>query len=223
MSNQADTVAVVEETGHIDPALAVANESDIQEVNESVEVSESQAQEQKVPLSALQKERRKRQEIEQRNKVLEEIHLKQLQAQERPQEQDDRKYEPVTMGEFDQRIRASKTEVLREAEERVWIKQNPEKMEMLQEKLPEFLKQRPNLAAAIDASSNRYEEAWELMDKLTPKQRAALKPMQAQKKDAPLSPNSVPKAAAINQTIEFSNMTDKEFNEWRKAKIVKRK
>lgn len=182
------------------------------------EVVEEIREEQKVPLSALQKERKKRQDLELENRYLKEYAVP---KQERPQENDDLNYEPITKGEMAAQLAKERTETLRMAEERIWIKQNPEKAAVINEKLPEFLKIRPNLATAIDTAINRYEEAWELMDKLTPKQKMALKPTSTVKKEAPNSPSSVPKASNLNQTVDFMSMTDAEFRAWRQSVVKK--
>ena len=179
-----------------------------QEEQEPIETPEPK--EQHVPLSALQKERRKRQEIEQELRSLREQSAK-------PSEPDDSAYEAATkadLGKFQQ-------QTIRAMEERNWIKQNPERADEVNEKLTEFLKQRPNLAAAIEGATNRYEEAWELMDKLTPKQKAALKATPA-RKDAPGSPGSIPKAAAMNQSVDVMTMTDSEFDAYRASKKQRR-
>lgn len=184
---------------------------------DNAEVKEEVQQEQNVPLSALQKERRKRQDAEAELKMYREHQLKQMQPPASAEE-DESQYEPVTKAE----LKKQQVQMMRDVEEKTWIRQNPEKAEVINEKLANFLKRRPNLAAAIEASSNRYEEAWELMDKLSPRQKAVLSSPPATKKDAPNSPSGVPKAAAINQAVEFSDMTDKEFNAWRATKRKRR-
>ena len=84
---------------------------------------------------------------------------------------------------------------------------------------PKFLKQRPHLAAAIDLAPNRYEEAFELMDKLSPKQKQTLREAPPKpKKEAPNAPGSVPKAAALNEAVDYMKMSDAEFNAWRQEK-----
>lgn len=207
--------------------------TDNQEINEPVEipvVDETQNQveqqevieeikeEQKVPLSALQKERKKRQDLELENRYLKEYAVPK--TQEKPVE-DEVNYEPITKGEMDKKLAKERESTLRMAEERIWIKQNPEKAEIINEKLAEFLKIKPNLASAIEAAPNRYEEAWELMDKLSPKQKQALKPSATAKKDAPNSPSSVPKASNLNQTVDFMSMSDAEFRTWRQSVVKK--
>jgi len=210
----------------------------VQEQVQEAPVDETQAldnaeaqEEQKVPLSALQKERRKRQDAEQRGlekdqelRMFREHQLKQMQQPE-TQEEDESQYEPVTKAELKQqeaKFKQQQVQMMRDAEEKTWIRQNQEKAEIVNEKLTNFLKQRPNLAAAIEAAPNRYEEAWELMDKLTPKQKAALSSQAATKKDTPNSPSGVPKAAAMNQAVDVMNMSDSEFAVWRKSKRSRR-
>lgn len=172
---------------------------------------EGRDKEHHVPLSALQKERKKRQEVEL------ELKWHKEQMQQKPAQApvpDDSIYEAATKEDLGK----SQQQVIRAVEERSWIKNNPEKAEEVNSKLTEFLKQRPNLASAIESATNRYEEAWELMDKLTPKQKAALRPSTAAKKDSPGSPGSVPKAAAINQAVDVMCMSDTEFAAYRQAK-----
>lgn len=60
------------------------------------------------------------------------------------------------------------------------------------------------------------------MDKLTPKQKAALKPAAVAKKDAPGNPAAIPKAAALNQAVDVMTMSDSEFAAWRQAQRKRR-
>ena len=190
----------------------IVSESDSQETQSPIDAA---PKEEHVPLSALQKERRKRQEIEQELRW----HKEQMMAKrpEISQEPDESHLEAATredLGKTEQKI-------IRSVEERTWIKANPDKAQEVNDKLSEFLKQRPNLASAIESATNRYEEAWVLMEALTPKQKAALRaaPM---KKDAPGNPAGTPKAAAINQTVDVMNMSDSEFNAWRQSQRKRR-
>lgn len=217
-----ETVAVTEQDEVVQESYQDNDQeqiaSDTNEIdNANVQEEQEPVKEQNVPLSALQKERRKRQDAEQELKVYREHQLKQMQEGS-PQEEDDNQYEPVTRAD----LKKQQVQVMRDVEEKTWIRQNPEKAEIINEKLAKFLTQRPNLAAAIEAAPNRYEEAWELMDKLSPKQKAVLNKQQSNKSATPNSPSGVPKAAAINQTVEFSAMTDSEFNAWRQSKRSRR-
>jgi hypothetical protein len=68
---------------------------------------------------------------------------------------------------------------------------------------------------------NRWEEAWELMSALTPKQQQQLKTNPV-KRDAPGAPTGVPKAAAINQAVDVMSMSDAEFSTWRQSQRKRR-
>lgn len=187
-------------------------ETQVEHAAESV--VQEQEKEERVPLSALQKERRKRQEIEQELRWMKD---REQQKAAPPPEPDESLYEAATkedLGKAEQKI-------VRSVEEKIWIRQNQEKAQEVNEKLAEFLKQRPNLARAIEEAPNRYEEAWTLMDALSPKQKALLKAAPI-KKDAPGNPAAVPKAAALNQAVDVMNMSDSEFNAWRQSQRKRR-
>ena len=188
-----------------DPAIA----------EESVESTEDNSEATNVPLSALQKERRKRQDVEAENRWLRE--QSQRQAAPVPEPEDNR-YESATKEDLSR----SEEEIIRKVEERNWMKNNPEKYEKVNELLPEFLKRRPNLAEAIKAAPNRYEETWELMDKLTPKEQQKIKSAPIVKKDAPSSPGNVSKAASLNQAVDVMSMTDSEYHKWRQSQKRRR-
>ena len=184
-------------------------DQEVQEVAE--EKVEAQDKPTMVPLSALQKQRGKNRELE-----LELQWEKQRNAQ-KPQEapaEDESIYETATRGD----IGRSQEETVRIVEEKLWIRANPEKYERVNEYLPKFLKQRPNLASAISLASNRYEEAYLLMDALTPKEQKQLKKETQVKREAPNAPGLVPKAASMNETVDVMSMSDSEFKEWRSSK-----
>lgn len=168
-----------------------------------------------VPLSALQKLREKKKELELQ---LQWERQRYAQQHQEPPQEDNSRYESATKED----LRSSQEEAVRLIEEKMWIKQNPEKYEKVNEYLPTFLKQRPNLSSAINLASNRYEEAFTLMEALTPKQQQQLKKESAPKKEAPNAPSGVPKAAAMNDNIDVMNMSDAEFSAWRKSKARRR-
>lgn len=175
-----------------------------------------------VPLSALQKARDKKRELELELQWERQERQRLMQSHQpsKPAEEDNSRYESATREDLSR----SQEEAIRVIEERLWIKQNPEKFEMINEQLPTFLKQRPNLTLAINQSANRYEEAYTLMTALTPKQQNQLRkdatPMP--KKEAPNAPGGVPKAAALNEAVDVMSMSDKEFAEWRASKRKRR-
>lgn len=184
------------------------------EAEQEVDFEEQEAIREKtvqVPLSALQKERKKRQEAELRAEYLE---RSQQQALKQEPEDDNSEYESATKAD----LQSYQREAIRTIEERLWIKQNPEKYERINEFLPKFLKERPNLALAINDAPNRYEEAFTLMDALTPKQQQNILKANSQKRVAPNSPNNIPKVAALNDAVDVMSMSDAEFSKWRAEK-----
>jgi len=101
-----DTETVQEQ---VQEETQVVNQEPVATDEQVVENQEAQAEEpvkeQNVPLSALQKERRKRQDAEQELKVYREHQLKQMQ-ETAPQEEDESQYEPITKAEFNKQLKA---------------------------------------------------------------------------------------------------------------------
>ena len=199
----------------IDEILDEAPQEPIQEA-----IAEPDVQEEKktmVPLTALQKEREKRKEAELQAQWERQERMR-LQTQEKPPEEDNSRYESATKED----IELSQQRALKAFEEKMWMKQNPDKVQQLEELLPTFLKQRPHLARAIEDAPNRYEEAYILMEALSPKQQTELKKAVKPKAEAPNSPGSVPKAAVLNDAVDVMNMSDQEFAAWRRSKQKRR-
>jgi len=180
---------------------SVASESLVEQPQEAQEAV--QEEETMVPLHAVQKERRRRQEAEMRAKILEEQYAKAAEPE------DDSRYESATKEDLGK----AKSALKREIQEENWARDNPDRYRKINEDLPEFLKLRPNLAPAIEGATNRYEEAWTLMNALSPKQQQAV--AQKPKLQAPGSPSGIPKAAAMSENVDLMNMSDSEFNTWR--------
>lgn len=185
---------------------------------EQVEADE-QASEKSVPLHALIKERKKAQEESRKREEAERQLAWERQQKMQPQEEDLSDYENVTR----QELKGSKAEVVREVVENLWIRDNPEKFEKVQDYLPTFLKQRPHLAEALKRAPNRYEEAYTLMEALTPRDKKALaKPVTKEVRQAPNNPSGVPKGAALNEAVDVMTMSDAEFQAWRSQQRRKR-
>lgn len=181
----------------------IASETLAEQPNEAQEVAHEE--ETMVPLHAVQKERRRRQEAELELKFYKE------QQNKVAEPEDDSLYESATKEDLGKARSALK----REIREENWTLANPEKFQRINDELPELLKLRPNLASAIESATNRYAEAWDLMTKLTPKQEKQLKAAATPKAIAPGSPSGVPKAAAMSENVSLMQMSDAEFNAWR--------
>jgi DNA repair exonuclease SbcCD ATPase subunit len=163
-----------------------------------------------VPLATYLKERRENKDLK--------AEIRSLREQKNSQEEDESRYESVTKEDLGN----SQEKIIKTVEERRWIKENPERYEKVMENLEEFLKKRPNLASAIKEAPNSYEEAWELMNALSPRQQQSLFKGAAPKKEAPGSPSGVPKAASINEAVDVMQMTDSEYRKWRDSKKKRR-
>lgn len=183
-----------------------------QEITQEMPVEK---EEPRVPLATLQKMRKRAQEAELKAQWLEQQYNKAPKAEE---PEDTSQYESATKAD----LRSSLDEAVRIVEEKLWIKNNPEKYEQINEFLPQFLKQRPNLAGAINSASNRYEEAFTLMDALTPRQQKQIAKAATHKKEAPNAPTGVPKAASLNHAVDVMSMNDQEYAKWRQEQKRRR-
>lgn len=184
------------------------------ESHESVEENVSHGESDKtVPLSAHMKERKKRQQLQEERDYYKK--LAEQKSTPQPEEEDYSKYESVTREE----LAKDRFETIRSIRENDWAEEYPERMAIVETELEDFLKQRPNLGAAINTAQNRYKEAWELMNALNPKRKQATS---VPKREAPHSPGTVPKAAALNEAIDLMNMSDSEFRNWAKSKRGRR-
>ena len=167
-----------------------------------------------VPLSAHLKERKKRQTLQE-----ERDYYKKMAEQKStpPTEEDDySKFESVTREDLGK----NQFETIRMVREGDWSENYPERMAIVEAELEDFLKQRPNLGPAINTAPNRYKEAWDLMQALSPRSKNSSR--SAPQKEAPNSPGTVPKAAALNETLDVMNMTDREYRDWAKSKRKRR-
>ncbi len=212
----------------LDETMKEALQEDVYEDHHPAEAEAEveQKEETKVPLSALQKERKKRQELE-HDKIRYETENRILREQQSraivpEQKEDETQYESATRKEVRTGLSQTKDEILREVEERLWVRQNQEKFEFARENLEKFLQQRPNLRDAIASAPNRWEEAYTLMEALTPKQQSQMRSPAPPKREAPGNPAGVPKAAAINQAVDVMSMTDKEYSDWRQQQKRRR-
>jgi len=122
-----------------------------------VESQETPQEEQKmVPLAALQAERKKRQEMEARAKVYEDLMAKKNQE---PEEEEDPEA-LLTKGSFKEEKALTKREIL----EQVYQDMNPEAVQKINTYLKPILDKKPWLAASVDNALNRLARASEIVD-----------------------------------------------------------
>jgi hypothetical protein len=128
-------------------------------VSEPVEIErqeEMQEEPKMVPLAALQAERRKRQELETRARVYEELMAK---KPEQPEEEEDPEA-LVTKSTFKEEKALTKREIL----EQVYQDMNPVAVQKINTYLKPILDKKPWLAASVDSAVNRLARAAEIVD-----------------------------------------------------------
>lgn len=185
------------------------------------QVEEHEEESTQVPLSALQKERKRRQEAEvkaQRNEIELQYLKEQAVKRNEPEEEETDLYEPTTKAELKEYTAKSIASAARAEREESWIENNAEKASFVDANLANFLKNRPNWVSAIQSSKNRYKEAYDLMTALSPREQKSIVKQKVAPKVAPNSPAGVPKGAAMDQAVDVMEMTDDEFRQWRQSK-----
>lgn len=187
-------------------------------VSEHVETEsqeQHQAEPKMVPLAALQAERRKRQELETRTKVYEEMMAKKAE----PEEEEDPEA-LVTKGTFKEEKALTKREIL----EQVYQDMNPEAVQKINAYLKPILDKKPWLAASVDSALNRLARANEIVEDYMhlveekPKPKAAVTDAKRIVENAqkPRSPVEIGKSAQPTGTEYLKSIQGKkEFREYR--------
>jgi hypothetical protein len=199
--------------------MATEEQNDNQEVvseHLDVESQEQQQEEQKmVPLAALQAERRKRQELETRTRVYEEMMSRKPEATEPEENPDDL----LTKGSFKEEKALTKREIL----EQVYQDMNPEAVQKINKYLKPILDKKPWLAATLDNAVNRLSRANEIVDDYMhlvedkPRPKAAVEAKRiVDNANKPRSPVEAGKSAQPSGTEYLKSIQGKkEFREYR--------
>lgn len=200
-----------------DEVVAVSEQPEVEQQDQPQEEPKM------VPLAALQAERRKRQELETRNKVYEE-----LMARKAPEGEPEPEEDPealVTKASAREEKAMTKREIL----EQVYQDMNPTAVQKINTYLKPILDKKPWLAATLDNAVNRLARANEIVDDYmhlveeNPKPKSAVSDAQrivanAQK---PRSPVEVGKSAQPTGTEYLKSIQGKsEFREYR-AKVLR--
>lgn len=134
-------------------------QDDLSAVSEQVEVESQEQQEQKmVPLAALQAERRKRQDLEARAQVYEEI----LRNNSNKPQQEVEEEDPSGLVEK-QHLRETTAHTKRDILETLYQDMNPEAVQKINKYLKPILEKKPWLATSVDTAQNRYARAYEIV------------------------------------------------------------
>lgn len=202
-----------EEQKDIEPAVSEQS---------NVEPQEQQQEEQTmVPLAALQAERRKRQELEAREKVYQDLMNK---KQEEPEEEEDQEA-LLTKASFREEKALTKREIL----EQVYQDMNPAAVQDINMYLKPILDKKPWLAASVDSALNRLARAKEIVDDykhlLDVKSKASQTAADARRivdnAQKPRSPVEVGKSAQPSGTEYLKSIQGKkEFREYRQKLLA---
>ena len=186
-------------------------------VSEQPEVQAEEMEQKMVPLTALEAERRKRQDAEAKNQVYQDFLMKQ-ESKEVPQEQED----PTALVEkrvLNETTAASERRIL----ETLYQDMNPKAVQEINKYLKPILEKKPWLAQSVDTAQNRYARAYEivqdymhLLDDKTPARSNQDGKRIIQNAQKPRSPVEVGKSARP-EGMEFlkSIQGKKEFREYR--------
>lgn len=195
-------------------------EQEVEKV-EQEQVQEQNEEERKIPLSALEAERRKRQDAEAQNRLYQE-YLSQAQQSKQPEEDDSE--DLLSKGEFKKNLSKEISSVRREILEEAFVSANPDAAKQIEEQLPNLIQQKPWIKEVIENAPNRWQRSWELVRDLgiTQKQEAPSKKKQQEAKrvienaQKPGSPTTVGKSV-VQSKVEYmrSIRNTPEWDEYR--------
>lgn len=190
-------------------AQEVTNEL-VQEAPAVEQAAQEQPQERTVPLSALEAERKKRQEAELRAFYAEQQRMQQPQPQQKDEDEDD----------YTRQLKASLLskikEETRKEREQEFLRRNPDAVSRIEAELPEILKKRPSLAFAIQNAENKYEEAMAIIEDYSTKRNDTQRRIEANSMK-PGTPTGAAKSAKLSKSEMIANMSSQDFHQWRKG------
>lgn len=196
-----------------DVAVAVSEQANVESQDEHQEEPKM------VPLAALQAERRKRQELETRNKVYEDLMAKQS-PPKAPEEDEEDPEALVTRSSFREEKALTKREIL----EQVYQDMNPEAVQKINTYLKPILDKKPWLAATLENAVNRLSRANEIVDDYMhlveekPKSKVLASDAKriVENANKPRSPTEMGKSAQPSGTEYLKSIQGKkEFREYR--------
>lgn len=185
---------------------------------------QEQAEEEKVPLTALQAERRQRQELQENMKMLQD-HLALMKANQNPEPKKDEfsglaDDDVLTVGEAKKYMDSVQKDYRMSLEEMKMQQAYPDYAETVRKYLPDVLKENPDLRDDIQHAKNPYKLAYFLAkksdqyktdNKEQKKNETAERILKNSNRSGSLS--SVGQTAPTNSRKVWSQMTDKEFME----------
>jgi hypothetical protein len=194
-----------------------------------VETPPTEEQVRQVPLTALEAERHKRQEVEVHNRLLQDYVTRLQQKQEDVKERVDDSNDDETLvnkrelKQFREKLTSEEFATMkREIAEETFKEVNPEAIKQINTHLKEILERKPWLAKSIEDAPNRYSRAYEIVQDYSP----ALAKKKTQANDAqriienskkPGNPATVGKPSNLTGTDYLKSIAGtKDFNDYRK-------
>jgi hypothetical protein len=123
-----------------------------------VESQEENHEQKMVPLAALQAERRKRQDLEAKAQLYQELIRAKEEKQSEPEEMED----PNALVEK-QHLKETAAHTKRDILETLYQDMNPEAVQKINKYLGPILEKKPWLASSVDTAQNRYARAYEIV------------------------------------------------------------
>lgn len=201
-----------------------------EELEQEHEVEHQEVVEQRtVPLQALEAERRKRQDLEAQNRVLQEYMLKSKGEVKEPEDEEDEE-EFITKAELKRRLEKTTFSQKRELLEEAYCSAKPEAVEQINKHLESIIKRKPWLAQTIESAPNRYARAYEIVQDYAPKEETSTSKFRDHKADAkkivensqkPGNPATIAKSAQSSNADYLRSIAGKpEFREYRKKMLA---
>lgn len=209
----------MENETNIEPVSEVSGEQ--QEVVDTSIVEEQQVQpevpetkeDRQVPLSALEAERRRRQEAEAENRVYQQLARQPEQTKEEDEDEDDW----VTKKRYQDDLK----NIRREVSEETFVTTNPDAYRQIKDRLPGLIEKKPWVEEVIKNAPNRWQRAWELLNDLSSKEQQKPQPQRSQDAERivqnankPGSPTSIGKSATMSKVEYMRSIRGSE--EWDK-------
>lgn len=196
-------------------------EAAAQPANDEV-MEQAAPEEEHVPLSALQAERKQRQELQQNMKMMQE-HMELMKANQQPQKQPDpydnlQDDDVLTVGEAKKFMSQIQKNYSQSVEELKMQQAYPDYAETVKKYLPDVIKENPELRNDIENAQNPYKLAYFLAKKSdqyreqnreTKKSQKAERIMENSQKAGSLS--SVGQTATANSSRPWNQMSNEEF------------
>lgn len=188
---------------------------------------ESQEQQRRmVPLEAMEAERQRRKQAEEQTRMLQQYLMQGTQKQQAQQEEEEDPEDILTKGQFKNSIQQAKREILEEA----FVQANPQAVESINQSLEQILKDMPFLEESIKNAPNRYQRAWQIVQKFAGQSQQPAKSNQAkavsdvqkilENSKKPGSPVAIAKSPTHSQEGYLKSIRGtKDFREYRKKMI----